>query len=253
MEVRALESILYSFFAGISTSIGVVIVILIGKPSKKVLAALLGFAGGIMIGISVFELMPESVEVGSLASSIIGLVLGAGMMYLLDELVPHSHMSGKEELVVENPEKLDKMDDTMLKTGYLILFGIALHNLPEGLAIGAGIESNPQLGIFIAIAIAVHNIPEGIAMAGPLKAGGLRNSRIFLFTLLAGLMTPLGAAIGLVFFRISATFIGGSLAFAAGAMIYIVNDELIPQANEMNSHLGNAGFIIGLLLAFAFL
>ena len=248
-----MESLIYSFLAGVSTSLGVLLVIFIGKPSKNVLSALLGFAGGVMIGISVFELMPESVEIGSVLSASIGLILGACMMFLMDKVIPHAHMSGRNELVVENPEKLDKMDDKMLKMGYLILFGIALHNLPEGLAIGAGIQSNPQLGIFIAVAIAIHNIPEGIAMAGPLKAGGLRNGRILLFTLIAGLMTPLGTGIGLVFFSISPVFIGGSLAFAAGAMIYIVNDELIPQANEMNNHLGNAGFMIGLLLAFVFL
>lgn len=248
-----MESIVYSFFAGISTSLGVLLVILMGKPSKNILALLLGFAGGVMIAISVFELMPEAVHAGNLGTTIIGLILGAGMMFGLDEIIPHSHLSGKDELVVENAEKLENMEDSMLKTGYLILLGIALHNLPEGLAIGAGIQSNPQLGAFIAVAIAVHNIPEGVAMAGPLKAGGLKNNRIFLFTLLAGLMTPLGAAFGLLFFSISPIFIGGSLAFAAGAMIYIVNDELVPQANEMNSHLGNAGFIAGLLLGFSFL
>ncbi|HCX63958.1 MAG TPA: zinc/iron permease, partial [Eubacteriaceae bacterium] len=89
--------------------------------------------------------------------------------------------------------------------------------------------------------------------AGPLKAGGLTNGKIFLFTLVAGLMTPIGTAIGLIFFQIAPVFIGGSLAFAAGAMVYIVNDELILQANELNNHLGNAGFIAGLLLGFAFL
>ncbi|MCC5908995.1 MAG: ZIP family metal transporter [Clostridiaceae bacterium] len=248
-----MESLLYSFLAGISTSIGVVILILFGKPTEKVLATLLGFAGGIMLAISVFELMPEAVDIGSMTSALIGFVLGAGMMYLLDKVLPHSHMSDSDKLVVENEENLKSVENPMLRTGYLILFGIALHNLPEGLAIGAGLESSPELGLFIAIAIALHNVPEGLAMAGPLKAGGLSSMKIFLFTLVAGLMTPLGTAIGLLFFRISPVFVGGSLAFAAGAMIYIVNDELIPQANQMNSHFSNGGLILGLLLGFVFL
>ena len=248
-----MESLIYSFLAGASTSIGVIILIVFGKPNEKILAALLGFAGGIMLAISVFQLMPESVDVGSMTSALVGFTLGAGMMYLLDKFIPHAHMSISENLVIENPEKIDIIKNPMLRVGYLILFGIALHNLPEGLAIGAGLEASPELGLSIAVTIALHNIPEGLAMAGPLKAGGLSSIKIFLFTLVAGLMTPLGAAIGLIFFKISHVFIGGSLAFAAGAMIYIVNDELIPQSNAMSNHHANAGLIAGLLLGFVFL
>ena len=248
-----MESILYSFLAGASTVLGVFILMLFGKPSEKVLAALLGFAGGIMTAISVFELMPEAVELGSMISAIVGFLLGAGMMFALDKIMPHSHMSESDHMVVENPEKMAQMKNPIARTGFLILFGIALHNLPEGLAIGAGLEASPDLGLVIAVAIGLHNVPEGLAIAGPLKAGGLSNIKIVLFTLAAGLMTPLGAAIGLLFFAISPVFVGGSLAFAAGAMIYIVNDELIPQANSMHSHLANTGLIAGLLVGFALL
>ncbi|HCX63957.1 MAG TPA: zinc/iron permease, partial [Eubacteriaceae bacterium] len=162
-----MESLIYSLFAGLSTSLGVVLLFLFGKPSSKVLATLLGFAGGIMMGISVFELMPESLKIGTIQSTVIGFILGAGMMYGLDHVVPHGHMSGTDDLVTENPGNLHEMSNPLLRTGYLILFGIALHNLPEGLAIGAGLESSRELGIFIAAAIAVHNVPEGLAMAGP--------------------------------------------------------------------------------------
>ena len=248
-----MESIFYSFLAGISTSLGVILLIIFGKPSVKVLAALLGFAGGIMIGISVFELMPEALALGSMVSTMIGFILGSAMMFSLDIILPHSHLSESDDLVVENPDNLNKMENSILRTGYLILIGIALHNLPEGLAIGAGLEASPEVGLFISLAIGLHNIPEGLAMAGPLKAGGLSSIKIFLFTLVAGLMTPLGTAIGLLFFSISPVFVGGSLAFAAGAMVYIVNDELIPQANSMHNHLANVGLISGILLGFALL
>ncbi len=248
-----MESILYSFLAGVSTVLGVFVMMIFGKPTKKVLALLLGFAGGIMTAISVFELMPGAVELGSTLSSINGFLLGAGMMFMLDKVIPHSHKSESEHMVVENPEKLKFATNPITRTGFLILFGIALHNLPEGLAIGTGLEASPELGMMIAVAIGLHNIPEGMAIAGPLRSGGLSYIKIILFTLIAGLMTPIGAAVGLLFFSISPIFVGGSLAFAAGAMIYIVNDELIPQANSMNSHLGNAGLIAGLLIGFALL
>ncbi|TYQ14882.1 UNVERIFIED_CONTAM: ZIP family zinc transporter [Acetivibrio alkalicellulosi] len=243
-----MEGLLYSLLAGVSTTLGVVVLLILGKPGNKLLASFLGFAGGIMIAVSVFELIPEAIELGSLTSAVIGFILGAGMMFSLDKIVPHSHMSNSDNIVVENPERMQKVKSPMLRTGYLILFGIALHNLPEGLAIGAGLEASPELGLVIAIAIALHNIPEGLAISGPLKAGGVPIAKIFLFTLLAGLMTPVGTAIGLIFFRISPVFVGASLSFAAGAMVYIVNDELIPQANGMHSHLANAGLIFGLML-----
>ncbi|MCW3489506.1 ZIP family metal transporter [Dethiobacter alkaliphilus] len=246
-----MEGLLYSFLAGTGTTVGALLLFIVGRPGKNSLSVLLGFAGGIMLGISVFELLPEAVDFGNMATAIIGFLLGCGMMYAIDRLLPHSHMSSGDVLVVENPEKIGLEKAPMLRLGYLILFGIALHNLPEGLAIGAGLEASPELGMMIAIAIGLHNVPEGLAIAGPLKAGGLPVGKVLLLTLLAGLMAPLGTAIGLLVIHISPVMVGGALAFAAGAMVYIVNDELIPQANDLNSHMANGGLIVGLLLAFA--
>ena len=245
-------ALLYSFIAGVSTALGVVVLLIFGKPKEKFLAMLLGFAGGIMLAISVFELLPEAVVLSSMTISIISFIFGALMMFGLDKLIPHSHLSTTDHLEIENPEKI-KMNLSMLRTGYLIFFGIGLHNLPEGIAIGAGFESSPEIGLYIAIAITLHNVPEGLAIAGPLKTAGIKNLKIIIFALGAGLMTVVGTFISLLIFNITKVFVGGFLAFAAGAMIYIVNDELIPQSNIIHNHFANAGIIIGLLLGFAML
>ncbi len=244
-----MEALLYSFVAGVSTAVGAIVVAFLGQPGGKTLSGLLGFAGGIMLAISAFDLMPEALEIGTMTSTVIGFLFGALMMFLLDKIIPHAHISGEKSMVEENTSSFRQNKD-ILRTGYLVFFGIALHNLPEGLAIGAGLESSPELGLYIAIAIGLHNIPEGMAVAGPLRSGGISWNKVFLFTLFAGLMTPVGAGIGLIIFNISPAFVAGGLAFAAGAMVYIVSDELMPQSHGLHSHIANAGLILGLLLGF---
>ncbi|MBE0431706.1 MAG: ZIP family metal transporter [Dehalococcoidia bacterium] len=245
-----METLLYSFFAGISTVLGAVIILVFGRPGPKLLSALLGFAGGVMLSLALFDLMPEALEQGSMLIAAVGFVLGAGIMHGLDRFIPHAHVSSNHQAAFENVPEATESRQEILRVGYLVFFGLALHNVPEGLAIGAGLEASPVLGLYIAIAIALHNVPEGIAAAGILRAGGLSKARVLLLTLIIGLMTPLGAGLGLIFFRISPLFIAIGMAFAAGAMVYIVSDELIPQSNKLNSHVSIGGFILGLMLVF---
>ncbi|WP_350342625.1 ZIP family metal transporter [Proteinivorax tanatarense] len=237
------NDLLISTMAGLSTAIGALLVIFWGEPSDKVASTMLGFAAGIMIAISTLELIPEAVELGGTVMAAVGFVLGALLMLVLDFLVPHAHIGSGEQ---------DVKKSEMKKMGYLIFFGIALHNLPEGLAIGAGFEAQGTLGVSIAIAIAIHNIPEGMATAVPLLKGGVKRGKVVLMTLFAGLMTPVGTAIGFLLFNISANFVSMALSLAAGAMIYIAGDELIPQSHKQHNHIGNlgllAGFLVGMLI-----
>lgn len=219
---------------------GAVLVLLFGKPSRITMSPILGFASGIMLAISAFDLLPEAQELGGLFYTVLGFLLGAGLMFGLDTLVPHTHMGGgKTE---------SRRDTQMLKVGYFIFLGIALHNIPEGLAIGAGFSARPSLGAAIAVALALHNVPEGMATAAPLLMGGMGRLRVLGLTTLAGLMTPMGTLLGIALINISPAFISIALALAAGAMVYIVSDELIPQSHRYHSHLANAGLLAGFLL-----
>lgn len=238
-----LEIVLVSTLAGLATTVGALLVVIFGKPSVKILALLLGFAAGVMIAISAFDLLPEAVELGSNWQAILGFALGAALMFGLDAFIPHAHIgSGKSEGVTGDSE--------MLKMGYFIFLGIALHNLPEGLAIGAGYTSSLTLGAAIAISLALHNVPEGMATAVPLLIGGMSKYKVVLLATVAGLMTPLGTLLGAAVFRVSTGMVSVALAFAAGAMVYIASDELIPQSHRYHDHLANLGLIAGFVLGF---
>lgn len=235
-----MKTVLISALAGAATGLGALIVFLFGKPSKAMMSLVLGFASGIMLAISAFDLLPEALDLGGMTWTVTGFLLGAAMMLGLDTLVPHIHIGeGKSD---------GQGDKQMLKVGYFIFLGIALHNLPEGLAIGAGFSASQGLGVAIAIALALHNVPEGMATAAPLLMGGMGKFKVVGLTTLAGLMTPIGTVIGLILINISDTFISIALALAAGAMVYIVSDELIPESHKSHSHLANAGLLAGFLL-----
>jgi ZIP family zinc transporter len=129
--------------------------------------------------------------------------------------------------------------------------GITLHNLPEGIAVGAGYLENPQFGLFVAMAIMIHNIPEGIATALPLCKGGIRRWDALRVSFLSGLAEPIGALIASLFLVRFNNLVPGALAFAGGVMVFITLDELIPTAREFgHEHYTAIGIILGSLFVF---
>lgn len=232
--------LLVSTITGLATGLGAVIVVVFNNFSSRTLSALLGFAAGIMIAISTFNLLPSAVEYGNGFLAVAGFLLGVILMLFLDNIIPHLHFLSQKEGV----------ERTYLKMGFFIAAGIALHNLPEGLALGAGYVAKESLGMMIALAILFHNIPEGMGIAAPLKMAGMNPAKVIGTTSLAGLFTPLGTLLGLMFFRISTSFISLCMGLAAGAMIYIVSDELIPESHKQHSHSANLGIAFGILLVF---
>lgn len=227
----------------IGTGAGGLIAIFMGKPSSRFTGTILAFAAGIMMAIVFLELIEESIDFSNYIVAIIGLTLGMAVFYLLDHFFPHHHPVSPEELPF----------GIYLKKGTLLALGIGLHNFPEGLAVGTGFIGSTELGTTLAILIGLHNIPEGMAVAAPLRAGGYSYLKVIWITALAGAPMGVGAFIGAAISSISPLILGLSLGFAGGAMLYIVCDELIPDAYESaGAHFSILGILCGTVLGILF-
>ena len=234
-------SLLGLFFGTFGTTLGGIIGCTFNKVSNEFLSFILSFASGLMMSVICFDLIPESIQLSNILISIIGILFGIITMIFCDLLVKNKF---------NRNTKLKS--NSLLKTGIIISIGLAIHNFPEGLAIGSGFDVSAKLGIGLAIAICLHDIPEGISMAVPMKNGGMKIWRVLLYVLLSGVTTGIGALAGAIIGNISQTIIAISLGFAAGSMLYIVSGELIPESNKLYkgriSAVGNMlGFIIGIV------
>ncbi len=227
------------FFGTFGTTIGGIIGVCFKKTSNKFLSSILSFASGLMLAIVCFDLIPEAMEISNIFSVLIGIIAGIIIMILCD-------------ILVENKFSLKNKrfnNNSLLKTGIIVSIGLALHNFPEGLAIGSGFGASLTLGYSLAIAICLHDIPEGISMAVPMKNGGMNPIKVVFYVILSGVTTGIGAFFGALVGGISQNVIAICLSFAAGAMLYIVSGELIPESNSLyNGKLTAIGNIFGFLL-----
>ncbi len=224
------------FFGTFGTTIGGIIGVTFKNTSKKFLSFILSFASGLMLAIVCFDLIPEAMKLTNISKTITGIIIGIILMIIFD-------------ILVDKKYNMKFNNNSLLKTGIVVSIGLALHNFPEGLAIGSGFEASLKLGLSLAIAICFHDIPEGISMAVPMKNGGISSSRVIFYVVLSGITTGIGALFGALIGSISQTVIAICLAIAAGAMTYIVSGELIPESNKLYSgRLTAIGNIIGLLI-----
>ena len=173
-----------------------------------------------MTAIICFELIPEGLELTGLFTTISSIIAGIIIMIMCDNTIKR-----KFELKREG-------SNSLLKTGIIIGIGLAIHNFPEGLAIGSGFGTSITLGYSLAIAILLHDIPEGISMSIPMKTGGMRRSKALMYTILSGITTGIGAFFGSLVGSVSGRMIGICLAFAAGAMLYIVSRWNITRISQ---------------------
>ncbi|HHZ18450.1 MAG TPA: ZIP family metal transporter [Acholeplasmataceae bacterium] len=173
----------------------------------------LAFTGGLMLGIVIFDLLPEAFAGGEEAAAIAGLGAGAFFVWLASRLINKSSRPA-----------------TLTRTGIILALAMALHNIPEGMAIGSAALTDFRSGVVVAFVIAIHDIPEGMAVAAPFVRNG--KMKALGVALLSGLSTVTGAALGTWFGSLSAAGLSFSLSAAAGAMGYVVGFEMLPQARE---------------------
>lgn len=228
-----------SLFAGLATGLGAIPVLFLRRPQPALMAPMLGLAGGMMLAASFFSLLVPTVEVVSASAAPLPLALltgaallvGAASMQTLDRRFPHAHV-----------ETLDASDSTPRLN--LVVVAIALHNLPEGLAVGVAAAAGEDHGMTLGIAL--QNIPEGWIVASALLALGMPAWRAAAIALATGLVEPLGGLIGVVATSLAGAALPLALAGAAGAMLWVVGHELIPAAHKSGRiSAGSAGLAGG--------
>lgn len=233
-----ITSTLLGFLVGMAgTGAGGVAAFLLRRPSRRFMGTILGLSGGLMMAIVCFELLPEAFEMAGLAIGIAGIILGVGLVTLIDMMVPDRDITDKKV-----------RSNGYIRMGMLLGIGIAIHNFPEGLAIGSGLAVNLRLGFRLAFVIGFHNVPEGVAMAMPMIVGGYSRIKIFLATIVAGVPLGLGAFVGALLGEISPVLVSLCLSFAGGTMLYITCGELIPKSQDVYRGRAAAfGVIIGII------
>lgn len=224
------------------TGLGGLSAFLISKASNRIMSSILEFSAGLMTAVVCFELLPEAFKLGGTFYTFAGILAGILVVVLIENLLKKSHSIGKGE------------NTGLLKAGILMAIAIAMHNFPEGFAVGSGFEASSSLGITITAVIIIHDIPEGIAMAVPMRVGGLSKLKAFTYTLLSGVPMGFGALLGAVLGKISDQFTAACLGFAGGAMLYIIYGELVPESKRLYlgrlSSLANVwGILCGIIVS----
>lgn len=248
------QALLGTLFTWFLTMLGAGVVFFFKKINRKVLDGMLGFASGVMIAASFFSLLAPAVEMaeatGKSAWVVAGIGFAAGCLFLFaaDKLLPHMHIAGDDLRKEGMPSSWRK--------SVLLVSAITIHNIPEGLAVGvafgavaAGFEGATLAGaVALAIGIGIQNFPEGAAVSVPLRREGLSRSKSFFWGQLSGMVEPIAGVIGAAAVILFRPILPYALCFAAGAMIYVVADELIPEAHSGHSDIATIGVVVGFLI-----
>ncbi len=265
-----LNAFILSLIAGLGTGLGGLLAIS-RKPGRRSFGLLMGVTAGVMISLSFLGLVNEAWALKGFWTATLGFGAGAFFMLLIDISIPHVRFGESETQASETAteqagdasphpgrrrrrrfrSKTRIVDPQLFRSGILLFIGIAIHNIPEGIAVGAGYVHEPKFGLMIAMAILLHNIPEGIATALPLRTSGVGKWESFGAALLSGLVEPIGALMAAALLSSIGELVPGALAFAGGVMVFITLDELIPVARQHgHQHYTAVGIILGSIAVF---
>lgn len=246
-----IQALLATTFTWFITALGAGVVFFKKDINRKLLDLSLGFSAGIMISASIWSLLLPSIEISqgkfSWLPATVGFLIGGLFLRLLDKFIPHLHLFLPEE-------KAEGVKSNLKKTTLLIL-AITIHNFPEGLAIGIAFgsvaygEGTIAGAIALAIGIAIQNFPEGMAVSLPLRKEGYSQAKSFWYGQLSAIVEPAGGVLGAALVIISKPILPYALAFAAGAMIFVVVEELIPESQSAeNADIATTGTLIGFVV-----
>ena len=271
--------ILTTFLAGVAgTGLGGLVGAMLQKDSKRTVSLLLSFAGGVMLSVVCFDLVTEAIETNVGIWTVVGAIaLGVGITYFLNYLIDRKTNPEVPHIDANHPRTADDLDELihsdhleqhyarkdsklgLFVAGIVMASAIALHNVPEGMTIGASYASNDGLlgtsALVLAVIIGLHNIPEGMAVSVPLISGGMAKWKAVLITACSGIPTILGALLGYMLGEIGPMGLTMSLGFASGAMLYVVFGEILPQSilmyhSKLPAFSAIAGILAGLLIIF---
>jgi len=234
-----LMGIFGTILTGFATGVGALPVLFTTKVSDQLMDALLGFAAGVMLAATAFSLIVPAIELGGIWPAVLGIFIGALFLAVLDRWLPHAHFIKG----AEGPS-------STMRRVWLLIIAITLHNFPEGLAVGVGFGSgNLGEAIALMIAIGLQNMPEGLAVALPLVREKWPRGKALLYAFGSGLAEPLAGVLGVLAVTLMRPLLPWGLAFAAGAMLYVVSDEIIPETHRRGfEREGTWGVIIGFLV-----
>ncbi|MGQ9626514.1 MAG: ZIP family metal transporter [Anaerolineae bacterium] len=224
---------------GFATGVGALPILLTTQVSERLLDAMLGFAAGVMLAATAFSLIVPAIELGGIWITMLGILVGALFLAGMDNFIPHMHF-------ISGPEG----PASHLRRVWLLIIAITLHNFPEGLAVGVGFGGEDvKVALALAIAIGLQNMPEGLAVALPLVREKWPRGKALLYAFASGMAEPIAGLIGVAAVTFARPILPFGLAFAAGAMLYVVSDEIIPETHSRGyEREGTWGVVIGFIL-----
>jgi zinc transporter, ZIP family len=222
------------------TAIGTLPVLFCRSAPRHLMDAMMGFAGGVMVAASCWSLLVPAIASGGVFIAAFGLLAGAAFIYVADQVLPHLHAEFPDEASAEGPQ-------VAWRRSALLMLAMTLHNFPEGMAVGVSFGGGDfGAAVALAIGIGLQNVPEGLAIALPLRRGGMSRGRAFFWGQLSAAVEPVAGVLGAALVLASAAFLPIGMAAAAGAMLYVVVEELIPETVRSGTiDIATLGFIAG--------